>query len=143
MEKIRELSILLNSLLNLDSPKNMNGVQYRILKDFTTEHFLTPECCDLIINLLTHQGEGVLLNPFGSPGSGGAVFKYLKKLQYENVLTIERSRVDLRDSSKVEKYFKNKKIDYMIMAAARAGGILANSNYQDEFLILVLISKTA
>ena len=65
---------------------------------------------------------------------GGAVFKYLKKLQYENVLTIERSRVDLRDSSKVEKYFKNKKIDYMIMAAARAGGILANSNYQDEFL---------
>lgn len=65
---------------------------------------------------------------------GSAVFEYLKKLQYRNILTIDRSKIDLRDTNAVEKYFKNKKIDYMIMAAARAGGILANSNYQDEFL---------
>ena len=31
------------------------------------------------------------------------------------------------------KYFKNKKIDYMIMAAARAGGIIANSSNQRDF----------
>ena len=48
-------------------------------------------------------------------------------------LTVKRDKLDLRDHSKVIKYFKNKKIDYLVMAAARAGGIIANSSNQRDF----------
>ena len=43
------------------------------------------------------------------------------------MITVNRKKLDLRDKTKVMKYFKKIKIDYMIMAAAKAGGIIANS----------------
>ena len=66
---------------------------------------------------------------------GSSVFENLKKKGFKNIITVNRKKLDLRNYNKVEKFFKNKKIDYMIMAAARAGGILANSNFQKDFFI--------
>ena len=53
---------------------------------------------------------------------GSAVYFCLKENNYKNITVIDKKKVDLRDFRKLEKFFKNKKIDYMIMAAARAGG---------------------
>ena len=66
---------------------------------------------------------------------GNAVYKLLKKKGFKNLITIDRKKIDLRNSILVENFFKNKKIDYMVMAAARAGGIIANSSNQKDFLL--------
>ena len=66
---------------------------------------------------------------------GTAVLENLKSKGFKNIITINRQKLDLRNYNKVEKFFNNKKIDYMIMAAAKAGGILANSSFQKDFFI--------
>ena len=62
---------------------------------------------------------------------GSAVFDLLKE-GFKNIVTIDRKKLDL-NFQKVKDYFKNKKIDYMVMSAARAGGIIANSQNQKIF----------
>jgi len=66
---------------------------------------------------------------------GSATLKKLKKKGYYNILTVDRKKLDLQNFIKVEKYFKKKKIDVLIMAAARAGGILANNSFQKDFFL--------
>ena len=66
---------------------------------------------------------------------GSSVLNLLKKNGFKNLITVDRKKLDLRDFQKVDKYFKHKKIDYMIMSAARAGGILANSQNQKDFFL--------
>jgi GDP-L-fucose synthase len=66
---------------------------------------------------------------------GSAVYKCLKEKNYKNIIVIDKKKIDLRNYKKLKKFFKNKKIDYMIMAAARAGGILANSYNQKDFFL--------
>jgi GDP-L-fucose synthase len=66
---------------------------------------------------------------------GNAVYKLLKKKGFKNLITIDRKKVDLRNSVLVDNFFKNKNIDYMVMAAARAGGIIANSSNQKDFFL--------
>lgn len=64
---------------------------------------------------------------------GSATLEALKKKGFNNILTVDRKKLDLQNFIKVEKYFKKKKIDVLIMAAARAGGILANNRFQKDF----------
>ncbi len=64
---------------------------------------------------------------------GSEVLKILKENNYKNIVVAKKSQLDLTDYKKVKKFFEKKKIDYMIMAAAKAGGILANSTYQKDF----------
>ncbi|PPR48626.1 MAG: GDP-L-fucose synthase [Alphaproteobacteria bacterium MarineAlpha5_Bin5] len=66
---------------------------------------------------------------------GSSVLKVLKKNEFNNLITVDRKRLDLRNSKKVQEFFKNKKIDYMVMAAAKAGGIIANSTNQKDFFL--------
>ena len=66
---------------------------------------------------------------------GSSVLRNLKKKNYRKIITIDRKKLDLRDYKKVLLFFKNKKIDYLIMAAARAGGILANNKFQKDFFL--------
>ena len=66
---------------------------------------------------------------------GSSVLDLLKKKGYKNLITVDRKELDLREYTKLKKFFRNIKIDYMIMAAARAGGILANSNNQKDFFL--------
>ena len=64
---------------------------------------------------------------------GSSVLDNLKSQGFKKIITIDKKKIDLRDYNKLLKYFKNRNIDYMIMAAARAGGILANSKFQKDF----------
>ena len=66
---------------------------------------------------------------------GSSVLKLLKEKGFKNLITIEKKKIDLRDTKKLFKFFENKKIDYMIMSAARAGGIIANSSNQKDFFL--------
>ncbi len=64
---------------------------------------------------------------------GSAVYRKLKEEKFKNIIVVDRKKVDLQNYKQVENFFKNKKIDYMIMAAARAGGILANNTFKKDF----------
>ena len=66
---------------------------------------------------------------------GSSIFKLLKKKGFKNLIVVNRKKLDLRDKKKVFEYFKNKRIDYMVMAAAKAGGIIANSCNQKDFFL--------
>ena len=66
---------------------------------------------------------------------GSAILKLLKYKGYENLITIDRKKIDLKDFNKLNNFFKNKKIDYMVMAAAKAGGIIANNSNQKDFFL--------
>ena len=64
---------------------------------------------------------------------GSSTLSELKKNGFKNIITVNRKQLDLRDYYKVEKFFKKKKIEGIIIAAARAGGILANNSFQKDF----------
>jgi GDP-L-fucose synthase len=64
---------------------------------------------------------------------GSAVYRNLLNKGYKNIFIVSKKKIDLKDSKKVEKFFKKKKIEYLIISAALAGGILANSRYPVEF----------
>ncbi len=66
---------------------------------------------------------------------GSSILELLKKRGFKNLITVNRKKLDLRKFNDVVKYFKKRKIDYMVMAAARAGGIIANSSNQKEFFL--------
>ncbi len=66
---------------------------------------------------------------------GSAVLDLLKKKGFKNLITVDRKKLDLRNYNKVEKFFKKKKVNYMVMSAARAGGIIANSTNQKDFFL--------
>ena len=64
---------------------------------------------------------------------GSSVVKMFKGLGFKNLILVDKKKLDLRNFEKVERFFKNKKIDFMVMSAAKAGGILANSKNQKDF----------
>lgn len=64
---------------------------------------------------------------------GSAIYRKLKNNGFKKIITLDKKKVDLRDYDKLLKYLKSKKIDYMVMAAARAGGIMANMTFQKDF----------
>jgi len=64
---------------------------------------------------------------------GSAVHRLLVRKGYNKIYTASKKKLDLKDAKKVEVFIKNNKIEYLIMCAARAGGILANSRYPVEF----------
>ncbi len=64
---------------------------------------------------------------------GSAVYRLFKSKGYKNLVTISKKKLDLKDSKKVENFFKKKRIEYLIMAAAKAGGIIANRTYPVDF----------
>ena len=65
---------------------------------------------------------------------GSAVFDSLKLKGYNNIVTKTRKEVDLTNQQDVNKFFKNEKIDYVILCAAKVGGILANNTYRGDFI---------
>ena len=66
---------------------------------------------------------------------GSAIFRNLKKSNYLNLLTAERTDLDLTDSFSVKNWFKVNSPDVVVIAAAKVGGILANSNFPAQFLL--------
>ncbi len=61
----------------------------------------------------------------------------LKKLQdqgYEHIITKTRAELDLLNQAQVLKFFESEKLDYVFLAAAKVGGIMANMTSQGAFL---------
>ncbi len=65
---------------------------------------------------------------------GSSLLRYFKSKNYLNILTIPKSKLDLRDQKKVYNYFLKNKFDAVINAAAKVGGILANNKYRADFI---------
>ena len=65
---------------------------------------------------------------------GSAIFRRLRSDGYDNIITRTHSELDLSDQKAVREFFKNEKIDYVIIAAAKVGGIYSNDTYPAEFI---------
>jgi GDP-L-fucose synthase len=65
---------------------------------------------------------------------GSAVLRRLNFFGYNNVLTIDKRNLDLRNQEKVLSYFKKNKIDAVINGAALVGGIYANNKFKADFI---------
>ena len=65
---------------------------------------------------------------------GSAIIRLLKNSGYKNIITRNSSELDLRIQIDVENFFQNNKPEYVFIAAAKVGGILANDNYKAEFI---------
>jgi GDP-L-fucose synthase len=65
---------------------------------------------------------------------GSALVRRLRAAGYQNLLLRERSELDLTNQSAVAGFFARERPQYVFLAAARVGGILANSTYPAEFL---------
>lgn len=65
---------------------------------------------------------------------GSAIVRRLKALGYQNILTAARDELNLLDQVAVQRYFQGNRIDQVYLAAARVGGIHANSTYPADFI---------
>ena len=65
---------------------------------------------------------------------GSAIVRELNRLGFHNVITKASAELDLRNQSAVEAFYAKEKPDYVFVAAAKVGGILANNTYRAEFL---------
>ena len=58
---------------------------------------------------------------------GSSILRILKQKGYKNLITIDKKKLDLKDQNSVKKFFKLKKPHAVIIAAAKVGGIKANT----------------
>ncbi len=65
---------------------------------------------------------------------GSSIVRRLESDGFHNILKRTSREVDLRDQSQVSSFFESEQPDYVFLAAAKVGGILANSTYRAEFL---------
>jgi GDP-L-fucose synthase len=65
---------------------------------------------------------------------GSAIYGELIKHGYSNIITRKFSELDLRNQADTELFFKAEKPEYVFLAAAKVGGIIANSTYKAEFI---------
>jgi GDP-L-fucose synthase len=65
---------------------------------------------------------------------GSAIVRKLAKEGFQNIITKTSDELDLRNQQSVNEFFKQEKPDYVFLAAAKVGGILANDTYRAEFI---------
>ena len=65
---------------------------------------------------------------------GSAVVRRLKDFGYKKILTVDKKKLDLRNQQQVSNFFKRNKIDAVINAAGKVGGIYANNKYKADFI---------
>jgi GDP-L-fucose synthase len=73
---------------------------------------------------------------------GSALVRKLIKNGYNNLIVRTSSELDLRNQHAVQGFFESEKPDYIFLAAAKVGGILANSTYRAEFIYDNLMIET-
>ncbi len=73
---------------------------------------------------------------------GSAILRQLEKEGYTNLITRTSSELDLTRQADVERFFEEEKPDYVFLAAAKVGGIVANNTYRADFIhINILIQN--
>ena len=65
---------------------------------------------------------------------GSAIVRNLKSKGFENIITVDKEQLDLRRTLEVNMFFNIEEPDYVFLAAAKVGGIGANSKYPAEFI---------
>lgn len=65
---------------------------------------------------------------------GSAVVRLLQHHGFQRIITRDRRELDLTDQMAVQQFFQQQRPDVVVFAAAKVGGILANSSYPAEFL---------
>ncbi len=65
---------------------------------------------------------------------GSSIHRKLKKIGYKNLLLVDKKKLNLLDQKKVHSFLIKNKPKLVIIAAAKVGGIVANSKYKDKFL---------
>ena len=73
---------------------------------------------------------------------GSAVLRHLKNKKYKNIITQNKNKLNLLDQKQTENFIKKTNPDFIILAAARVGGILANQNYKANFIYENLMIQT-
>ncbi len=65
---------------------------------------------------------------------GSAILKNLKKRGFTNIITKTHKELDLSNQQKTASFFAKEKLDYVFLAAAKVGGIVANNTYRGDFI---------
>ena len=65
---------------------------------------------------------------------GSAIVRQLESRGFSNLLTIDHKDLDLTNQFEVLNFFKKEKPNYVILAAAKVGGIYANNSYPADFI---------
>ena len=65
---------------------------------------------------------------------GSAIINQLKHEGFNNLITVKSQDLDLRNQKDVESFFRTEKPEYVFLAAASVGGILANNTYRADFI---------
>ncbi len=65
---------------------------------------------------------------------GSAIHRKLIELGYSNIVTRTSQELDLRNQQAVADFFNEEKPDYVFLAAAKVGGIMANNTYRADFI---------
>jgi GDP-L-fucose synthase len=65
---------------------------------------------------------------------GSAILDHLKEHGFSNLITRTSSELDLRESLAVASFFEQEQPEYVFLAAAKVGGIIANTTYRADFI---------
>lgn len=65
---------------------------------------------------------------------GSAIYRKLKQEGFNNIVVNTSDKLDLRNQDQVAEFFAAEKPDYVFLAAAKVGGIVANNTYRAEFI---------
>lgn len=65
---------------------------------------------------------------------GSAILENLQQKGYDNLVCKTHDELDLTDQNAVERFFTSEKPEYVILAAAKVGGIVANTTYRADFI---------
>ncbi len=65
---------------------------------------------------------------------GSAITRHLKKEGYDNLILADRSQLDLTKQDQVYSFFEKERPDFVFLAAAKVGGIMANNTYRADFI---------
>jgi len=74
--------------------------------------------------------------------AGSAIIRTLKKNGFKNIITKSKSELDLRNQQEVKDFFNAESVEYVFDAAAKVGGIHANSTYPADFIYDNLMIQT-
>jgi GDP-L-fucose synthase len=66
--------------------------------------------------------------------AGSAILRKIKILGYNNIILRTSKELDLRNQKETEHFFLSEKPDFVFMAAAKVGGIIANNSYKADFI---------
>ena len=73
---------------------------------------------------------------------GSAIVRNLQSKGYDNIITLNRSQLDLTSQKDVKMFFMMEQPEYVFLAAAKVGGIMGNKNYPADFIYENLMIQT-